>query len=40
MTTQRKEIQKKSDKPSQKIKPSEIIDNDEFLIILIKQQIL
>ena len=30
MTTQRKEIQKKSDKPSQKIKPSEIIDNDEL----------
>ena len=30
MTKQRKEIQKKSDKPSQKIKPSEIIDNDEL----------
>ena len=32
MTKQRKEIQKKSDRPSQKIKPSEIIDND-FVVV-------
>ena len=30
MTKQRKEIQKKSDRPSQKTKQSEIIDNDEL----------
>ena len=30
MTKQRKEIQKKSDRPSQKTKQSEMIDNDEL----------
>ena len=30
MTKQRKEIQKKSDRPSQKTKQSDIIDNDEL----------